>query len=177
MPVALRATVTPLARLSPTGKLIVEVVGLLSGSGARNTNRPGLAVTVRLPVTAIALAGTLPRPVTWNVRATSGVEGARQAVAGPGVEQAGRRERDEGGATLIGDEVAGHVEDEVGRRGLAAPIRRAQRSGRPEGHGHPVGPGVPDREVQRRAGRAVDRIGVRARRSRRRSARSPSGCR
>ena len=37
VPVALRATVTPLARLSPTGKLSVEVVGVLVGFGVSAT--------------------------------------------------------------------------------------------------------------------------------------------
>src|SRR5512135_3245804 len=70
LPPAPRAVVTPLARLSPSGKLRVEVVGLLVGLGVSAT-QPALVwlVTVRLPVTAIALAGTPPRPVTWIVRA------------------------------------------------------------------------------------------------------------
>ena len=70
-PVPERATVTPLARLSPSGKLSVEVVGLLVGVGVSET-KPALVcpVTVRLPVTATAFEGTPPCPVTANVRAT-----------------------------------------------------------------------------------------------------------
>ena len=70
MPLPERATVTPVARLSPTGKLSVDVVGLLVGLGVSETN-PGLvwSVTVRLPVTATALEGTPPCPPTANVRA------------------------------------------------------------------------------------------------------------
>src|SRR6185503_20625842 len=65
------ATVTPLARLSPTGKLMVEVVGLAVELGPRKP-APSMfwLVTVKLPVTATAPEGTPPRPLTWNVRGT-----------------------------------------------------------------------------------------------------------
>ncbi len=71
VPPAPRATVTALARSSPSGKLSVELVGLLVATGPDEQEAAAVcAVTVRLPVTAVASAGTPPRPVTWNVRAT-----------------------------------------------------------------------------------------------------------
>src|SRR5665811_1592372 len=75
VPVPDRATVTPLARLSPTGKLSVLVVGLLVGLGVSAT-KPALVwfVTVRLPVTATAPAGTPPCPLTAKVRAVAEVK-------------------------------------------------------------------------------------------------------
>src|ERR1035437_120177 len=65
-----RATVTPLARSSASGKLSVELVGLLVAFGPMYRYPPLLwEVTVRLPVTAVALAGTPPTPATPKVRA------------------------------------------------------------------------------------------------------------
>src|SRR3990172_12564673 len=62
-------TVTPFARVSPAGKLIVEVDGLVVGSGVSERKPARVAlVIVRLPVTATAPAGTPPRPATTNVR-------------------------------------------------------------------------------------------------------------
>ena len=89
-----RATVTALARSSPTGKLSVELVGLFVATGPMN-RKPALvcSVTVRLPVTAMAPAGT---PPTSKVRATWLAEETREAAgADAGVEEAGRDERDE----------------------------------------------------------------------------------
>src|SRR3989304_2463413 len=63
-------TVTPLARVSPAGKLSVEVAGGVVGSGVSERKPARVApVIVRLPVTATAPAGTPPRPATTNVRA------------------------------------------------------------------------------------------------------------
>ena len=65
MPVPLSATVTPLAQLSPIGKLRVDVVGLLVGSGVSAT-KPALVwfVTVRLPVTAnVRATGLMKAPL------------------------------------------------------------------------------------------------------------------
>src|SRR5450759_4685009 len=71
VPPAPRATVTALARSSPSGKLRVEEVGLFIATGPTE-RKPRLVcqVTVRLPVTAMALPGTPPWPITVNVRAT-----------------------------------------------------------------------------------------------------------
>src|SRR6476661_498316 len=66
-----RPTVTPLARLSPTGKLRVELLGAEVGTGPTKAAPAAVwLVTVRLPVTATAVLGTPPRPVTWKVRGT-----------------------------------------------------------------------------------------------------------
>src|ERR1035437_4201234 len=71
VPVPLRDTVRLLPLTSPVLKLIVEVVGLASGSGPRYTAQEKLGLTtVTLPVTAVALAGTPGRPATWNVAGT-----------------------------------------------------------------------------------------------------------
>jgi len=68
VPVALRATVRLLALISPGLKLIVEVVGFAIGSGPRYTAQEKLEfTTVTLPVTALALPGTPPRPATAKV--------------------------------------------------------------------------------------------------------------
>src|ERR1035437_5930409 len=73
VPPAPRATVTALARSSPTGRLRVELPGLLVATGPME-KQPLLIwpVTVRLPVTAIAPAGT---PLTVKVRAAWLVNG------------------------------------------------------------------------------------------------------
>ena len=56
------------ARLSPTGKLIVDVGGELVGVGVTDTNPAAVClVTVRLAVIALAFAGTPGAPATWNV--------------------------------------------------------------------------------------------------------------
>src|SRR5450759_5250527 len=70
VPVVLRATVSPLALISPALKLIVEVVGLAIGSGPRYTAQEYVELTtVTLPVTAVAPAGMgLPARV-WLVTA------------------------------------------------------------------------------------------------------------
>src|SRR5450830_1313277 len=76
VPVPLRATVTALARSSLSGKLRVEEVGLFIATGPMK-RKPALVcwVTVRLPVTAMALEGTPPWPLTTNVRATCELKG------------------------------------------------------------------------------------------------------
>ena len=63
-----RATVTALARVSPAGKLIVEVEPPAAGA---STTKPPLVwpVTVRLPVTATALVGMGVPSATVKVRA------------------------------------------------------------------------------------------------------------
>src|SRR5664279_4945804 len=79
-PLGVRGTVTLLARVSPSGKLRVDVRGTFWGVVVRATN-PGAVwpVTVRLPVTATAAAGTFwvvsrgTCPVTWNDAATLAV--------------------------------------------------------------------------------------------------------
>src|SRR5512135_1518263 len=77
LPAVDSGTVTPVARLSPLGKLSDEVGGLLLGVGVR-ASQPMLVwpVTVRVPVMATAPVGTFLvgsatlRPVTWKVPAT-----------------------------------------------------------------------------------------------------------
>ena len=71
MPLASRATATLLALLSAFGKLSEENVGAPVKTGPIVRYPPAVeAVVVRMPVTATAPAGTLPRPVTWNWRGT-----------------------------------------------------------------------------------------------------------
>src|SRR5664279_1774888 len=68
-----RGVVTPLARLSWSGKLRVELVGAVWEVVVR-AKKPGLVwpVTVRLPVIAVAPAGTPSplKPVTWKLWGT-----------------------------------------------------------------------------------------------------------
>ena len=92
------------------------------GPGSQRSPGALWLVTVRLPVTATASAGTPPRPVTWKVRADVDDERTREAGAIPRVEQAGRVERDVRGARGVGHEVAGDVEEEGGRA-QAGPCR------------------------------------------------------
>ena len=77
MPVDDSGTVRLLARLSPSGKLIVDDDGVLVAVGVTDTKpTASCAVTVTLPVTATAPAGTPampPTPVTCQVRATLAV--------------------------------------------------------------------------------------------------------
>ena len=62
--------------MSPAGKFTVELAGTVVGSGPRYAYPPPLwPVTVRVPVTATALAGTPPRPATWKVRGAWAVNG------------------------------------------------------------------------------------------------------
>src|ERR1035437_6276718 len=68
VPPAPRATVRPLPLMSPALKLIVDVDGVAAGTGPRKTDQEKVSLrTVTLPVTAMAVARTLPRPVTWKV--------------------------------------------------------------------------------------------------------------
>ena len=63
VPLAARGTMTPLARVSPLGRLIVDVVGWFVGTGPSDSQPPAVSpVTVRLPVTATAPAGAACRP-------------------------------------------------------------------------------------------------------------------
>jgi len=93
-----------LAQSPATGKLSVEVVGLLIGLGVSAT-KPASSAALRsgLPVTATALAGT---PALTGQPRTSGpvpeLKGAEQAGADPGIEDPGRRERDEVAARVEG---------------------------------------------------------------------------
>src|SRR3989304_2799442 len=131
-------TVTPLARVSPAGKLGVEVAGEVVGSGVSERKPARLApVIVRLPVTATAPAGTPPRPAAADARAGVGAEApvgterdghpVRPGVAGREVERRGRRarrrergEREEAGPGGVGHrEVAGH-RDRTGGHAAAA---------------------------------------------------------
>jgi hypothetical protein len=59
----------PAARVSPAGKLRLDVWGIDVTVGP-TVIQPALlaAVAVRFPATAIAPVGTPPRPATWNVR-------------------------------------------------------------------------------------------------------------
>ncbi len=69
LPAVSSLIVTLLARLSPVGKLSVELVGVVVGVGVSETYP--LAVwpaTVTLAVTAMAFAGMVPTPATWNER-------------------------------------------------------------------------------------------------------------
>ena len=154
---ALRATVTPLARLSPTGKFRVEVVGLATGSARARCSPVVCSVTVRLPVTATAPGGTPPRPPTWKVRGCRPRTG-RSGHSRTGVEHAGGGQRDVGRAGRIREEVAGHVEHQVGGRAAHRAVGGAQLPFRAEGHRHPVGPVVADREVQGRGRRVGDLV-------------------
>ena len=117
---------TPLARVSPLGKFRVELVGLAIGSGPRNTNPAWVeAVVVKLPVTADASAGTPPRPVTWNVRGPQGVErpGEAECPVRVSSRRAGPERNEEWRHRVVGHEVAGDVEDEVGRGAADSPRR------------------------------------------------------
>ncbi len=77
------------------------------------------SVTVTLRTTAdTPVAGTPPRPVTWrSMGRRGGHPGRRGAVAGPGVEDPGRRQGVEAGAVRqpTGPVPAGHVGDQVAR--------------------------------------------------------------
>src|SRR4029079_1215519 len=68
VPVGESLTVTPLARVSAAGKLIVEVVGFVGGAVVDSVTNPPLVwpTIVRLPVTATAEAGTDRTPATGN---------------------------------------------------------------------------------------------------------------
>ena len=75
VPVDDSGTVRLLARLSPSGKLIVDDGGLLVAVGVTATKPTASCwVTVTLPVTATAPAGMPPTPVTCQVRADVGHE-------------------------------------------------------------------------------------------------------
>src|SRR4029079_1773372 len=70
VPVDDNGTVRLLARLSPTGKLMLELGGVLVAVGVTATTPEAFCwVTVTLPVTATALAGMVPIPATCQVRA------------------------------------------------------------------------------------------------------------
>ena len=72
-------TVRLLARLSPSGKLIVDEGGVLVAVGVTATKPAAFCwVTVTLPVTATAPAGIPPTPVTCQVRADLDVNLPRQ---------------------------------------------------------------------------------------------------
>src|SRR3990172_5264706 len=63
-------TVTPFARVSPAGKLSVEVDGLVVGRGVSERKPARVALVIgRFRAPATAPAGTPPRPATTNVRA------------------------------------------------------------------------------------------------------------
>ena len=69
-PAGERAVVTLLARVSPTGKLIVDVEGLLFEVTVTDTKPPEVCpATVTLPVTATAFAGIPRIPATCHDRA------------------------------------------------------------------------------------------------------------
>ena len=69
LPAVSSQIVTLLARLSPVGKLSVELVGSVVGVGVSERYPPAVwPVTVTLAVTAMALAGMAPTPATWNER-------------------------------------------------------------------------------------------------------------
>ena len=71
LPSVLRGTVRLFARIWPLAKLIVDVGGATILSGPRYTAQELVELTtVRLPVTAVALVGTPPRPQTRKLRGT-----------------------------------------------------------------------------------------------------------
>ena len=76
-----------------------------------------------------------------------------QAVAGPRVEQAGRRERHERRPGRSADEVAGDVDDDVGLRPAGAGPHRRDGPGSVERHGEARGAGVADRDIDDRRSR------------------------
>ena len=62
---------TLFARVSPSGKLRVELCGLTTGVGVIERKPPDVWPTiVTLPVTATALAGIPRAPATWKLRGT-----------------------------------------------------------------------------------------------------------
>src|SRR6185295_672408 len=70
-PDPLSGPTNPFAMTAPVVKLIVDVVGALSGSGVADTEPFAVdPVTVMLPVTATAASGTPQWPLTWRVFAT-----------------------------------------------------------------------------------------------------------
>ena len=86
MPVGESFTVTPLARVSPAGKLIVEVVGFVGGAVVDRVTKPPFVwpTIVRLPVTATAVAGTDLTPATLNsLFAFAGIGPTRPIRPGP----------------------------------------------------------------------------------------------
>ena len=73
-PFGFNGTVTPVARASFLGTLIVEVSGALSATGVRESQPAAVGLeTESTPVTALAVDGTFvsgslgAQPVTWNV--------------------------------------------------------------------------------------------------------------
>src|SRR6202142_4664450 len=76
-----RGAVTPVARLSPVGKLRVLVVGAGVETVVRLA-KPGLVwfVTVRVPVTATALDGTPATPLTASERGEPEVKAPARPV-------------------------------------------------------------------------------------------------
>ena len=159
VPEAPSGTVTPLARVSPTTKLIVEV------SGTTPLVRLGATVTypyrvwptiVTLPVTAVASTGMLNQPPTANDLLGPGVED-RGAPRNARIQHTSRRNRVEGRAGGVLREIARDVEQHIDRiarvAGAARAVHSVERSAGPERHRDAVGARVAHREVDRRSGR------------------------
>ena len=154
--------VRPLARVSPSGALRVdEVAGRTAGGGDRQEPRLGLPGDRQVGGDRDGVGGDAVVIGDGQGLGNTGVESGKADVAhaAPGVEHPDRGQRLIRRVRVAGQEVAGDVDDDVGLlaggRGLED---RGELAVAGERDREVVGPGVTERDVDRRA-RRVDHRG------------------